>query len=371
MTTFGAIGSGRRTAFFLRLAKALPDRLRVTGVVTRSAERGGEVEAEWGVPTFRSVADLLRHERPDFVAAAVPWAAMPDAVRAVVEHRVPVLAETPPAPDLDGLRSLWSDVGLTGLVQVAEQYRLMPTHAARAAVVRAGVIGQPTSVQISSTHLYHAVSLIRGFLGIGFEPAEVTARTFTAPLADPLTAQDGWTGDDTPRPRDTTIATIDFAAARPWRADEAQGAAGGPMGLYDFTDNQWWNPLRARRIVVRGSRGELVDDRVVRLVDPVTPVESSLVRRQTGIDLNLELLDLKHISFDGQVVYRNPFAGSGLSDDDIAVADILHRTGAWARDEGPAPYPLAEACQDHLISLAIGDSARTGGPVTTGKEDWA
>jgi predicted dehydrogenase len=355
VTRLGAIGSGRRTAFFLRVARAVPDRLRVTGVVTRNAERGSEVEAEWGVPTFRTVAELLRHERPDYVAACVPWPAMPGAIREVVSHRLGVLAETPPAPDLDGLRALWADVGATGLVQVAEQYLLMPTHAARLAVVRDGVIGEPTSVQVSSTHLYHAVSLIRGLLGIGFEPAEVNARTFTAPLANPLSFS-GWSGDGTPQPLATTIATIDF---------------GGRMGLYDFTDNQWWNPLRHRRIVVRGSIGELVDDRVVRLADPVTPVESVLIRRQTGIDLNLELLDLKHISFDGKVVYRNPFAGSRMSDDDIAVAEILARTGAWARGEAPPPYPLAQACQDHLISVAIGDSARTGGPVTTTKEEWA
>ncbi len=364
VTRLGAIGSGRRTAFFLRIAQAVPDRLRITGVVTRSAERGSEVEATWSVPTFRTVAELLRHERPDFVAACVPWPAMPGAIREVVGHRLAVLAETPPAPDLDGLRSLWADVGATGLVQVAEQYLLIPTHAARLAVVRDGVIGEPTSVQVSSTHLYHAVSLIRGLLGIGFEPAEVNARTFTAPLANPLSFG-GWSGDGTPQPLATTIATIDFAGGR------ASGAGGtSRMGLYDFTDNQWWNPLRHRRIVVRGSLGELVDDRVVRLVDPVTPVESALIRRQTGIDLNLELLDLKHISFDGKVVYRNPFAGSRMSDDDIAVADILERTGAWARGEGPPPYPLAQACQDHLISLAIGDSARTGAPVTTTKEDW-
>jgi predicted dehydrogenase len=355
ITRVGAIGSGRRTAFFLRVARAVPDRLRVTGVVTRTAERGAEVEATWEVPTFRTVAELLRHERPDYVAASVPWPAMPDAVREVVGHGVAALAETPPAPDLDGLRSLWADVGATGLVQVAEQYRLMPTHAARLAVVRDGVLGEPTSVQVSSTHLYHAVSLVRGLLGVGFEPAEVAARQFTAPLADPLSFA-GWSGEATPRPLATTLATIDF---------------GGRMGLYDFTDNQWWNPLRHRRIVVRGSVGELVDDRVVRLADPLTPVESVLVRRQTGIDLNLELLDLKHISFDGRVVYRNPFAGSRMSDDDIAVADILVRTGAWARGEAPPPYPLAEACQDHLVSLAIGESVRTGGPVTTTTEAWA
>lgn len=353
-TTFGIIGTGWRSRFFVRLAATLPDRLRATGVVTRTAARAAEVSEGWGVPAFQSVADLLGHERPDYVIVSVPWPVTPDAIRTLVALGVRVLAETPPAPDLDGLRSLWSDVGASGLVQVAEQYRLMPGHAARLAVVGRGVIGEATSVQLSSTHLYHAVSLIRGFLGVLGEPATVHAHDFVAPLVNPLTPE-GWTGDDAPRPATTTLATIDF---------------GGRMGLYDFTDNQWWNPLRARRLVIRGSRGELVDDRVTRLADPTTPVESPLVRRQTGLDLNLEGLDLKHITFDGEVVYRNPFAGSGLSDDDLAVADLAERTGAWARDEGPAPYPLAEACQDHLIGLAIGESARTGRPVRTGPEPW-
>ncbi|MDG4836601.1 Gfo/Idh/MocA family oxidoreductase [Micromonospora sp. WMMD967] len=354
-TRFGLVGSGWRGEFFLRLARLLPQRLRATGVVTRTESRGAEVAAAWDVPTFRTTAELLAHERPDVVIVSVPWPVTPDVTRELVAAGVPVLAETPPAPDLAGLRALWADVGGSGLVQVAEQYLLMPGHAARLALVRAGVLGEPTSVQISSTHLYHAVSLIRGLLGVGFDAAEVSARAFTAPLADPLSPA-GWSGDDTPRQLSTTLATVDF---------------GGRMGLYDFTDNQWWNPLRGRRLVVRGSRGELVDDRVVRLVDPTTPVESSLVRRQTGLDLNLEGLDLKHISFDGDVVYRNPFVGSGMSDDDIAVADLLVRTGAWARQEGPAPYPLAEACQDHLISLAIGESVRTGRAVTTTAEAWA
>ena len=323
--------------------------------MTRSAERGAEVSSRWGVPTFSSVAELLRAEAPDFVIASVPWAVTPDATREVVEHGARVLAETPPAPDLPGLRALWADVGGSGLVQVAEQYLLMPAHAARLAVVREGVVGEPTSVQVSSTHLYHAVSMIRGLLDVGCEPVVVSARSFSAPLADPL-SPDGWSGDSTPKDLATTLATLDF---------------GGRMGLYDFTENQWWNPLRTRRIVVRGSNGELVDDHLVRLADPTTPVESHLVRRQTGIDLNLEGFDLDHISFDGRVVYRNPFQGCRLSEDDIGVATLLERTGAWARDEGPEPYPLAEGLQDHLISVAIEESLASGRDVTTTSEAWA
>ena len=69
---------------------------------------------------------------------SVPWPVTPDATRELVGRGVRVLAETPPAPDLPGLRKLWTDVGGSGLVQVAEQYLLMPGHAARLAAVRDG-----------------------------------------------------------------------------------------------------------------------------------------------------------------------------------------------------------------------------------------
>jgi predicted dehydrogenase len=351
---FGLVGSGWRSQFFLRLAEQSPARLSVSGVVTRSAERGAEVEARWGVPSYRSVGDLLAAERPEFVIPSVPWPVTPEVTKELVGYGVPVLAETPPAADLDGLRDLWSAVGSSGLVQVAEQYLHMPGHAARLAVVREGAIGEVTSVQISSTHLYHAVSMIRHVLGAGFEDATVSAQAFTAPLADPL-SKDGWTGDATPKKAVTTIATLEFPSG---------------MGLYDFTDNQWWNPLRTRRIVIRGSMGELVDDRVVRLADPRTPVESHLVRRQTGIDLNLEGFDLDHISFDGRVVYRNEYQGARFSEDDLAVVSLLCQMTAWCRGQAPEPYPLADGCQDHLISLAIGESLRTAASVTTSREAW-
>jgi predicted dehydrogenase len=353
--TFGLIGSGWRAEFFLRLASQLPDHFRATGVVTRSAERGAEVTARWGVPTFRTIAELLAADRHDVVVPCVPWPVMPVVTKELVAHGTKVLAETPPAPDVDGLCDLWDAVGSTGLVQVAEQYMLMPAHAARAVVVRSGVIGEPTSVQVSSTHLYHAVSMIRSLLGVGFTPARVVAQSFTAPLADPITPA-GWSDDITPIPARTTIATLDF---------------GGSSGLYDFTSNQWWNPLRGRRIVVRGALGEIVDDRVVRVVDTRTIVESPLVRNRAGTDLDLRGVDLEQISFDGKVLWRNDWFGARLSEDDIAVVDLLARTIAWSRDEGPPPYPLADGCQDHLCGLAIEESIRTGGSVTITEQRWA
>ncbi|MBE6482597.1 MAG: hypothetical protein E7Z94_09575 [Actinomyces ruminicola] len=93
--------------------------------------------------------------------------------------------------------------------------------------------------------------------------------------------------------------------------------------------------------------------------------------RRTGRDLNLEGNDLVHASLDGRVLYRNPWVGMRMSEDDLVVATILADAGSWVREEGPAPYPLAQACQDHLLSCAIDEAAASGRDVTTDVEDWA
>jgi predicted dehydrogenase len=364
ITTIGVVGSGWRADFYLRLAGLLPDRLAVVGVAVRRPETGEQVSARWGVPTYLTPAELIAKQHPDYVVTCLPWPVNPEVVGDLAEAGVRVLSETPPAPDADGLRRLWDRAGAGGLVQIAEQYLLLPGHAARRKLIEHGAIGRPTSVQVSSTHMYHAVSLMRGMLGagapagfsFGFGPVTASAARFTAPLADPI-ARDGWTDDDTPKEAGTTIATLDFGD--------------GASGLYDFTDNQWHNQLRLRRILIRGSLGEISDDTVIRLAGPRTILKSELRRSQLGYDLHLDGYDTEHISFDGEVLYQNPLIGLRLMDEEIAIATLMLATAAWASDDGPAPYSLADGSQDHLIALAIEESVRTGRPVTTAVEPWA
>lgn len=124
---------------------------------------------------------------------------------------------------------------------------------------------------------------------------------------------------------------------------------------------------------MRGSHGEIVDEVVTRLADHRTPVRAPLVRRQAGLDGNLEGWDLDTISYEGRVLWRNPCAGARLAEEEVALAALLDRCAAWLRGgrRDPGPYPLAEACQDHLLSLAIDEAAATGSPVSTGTEAWA
>ncbi|MEV4347949.1 gfo/Idh/MocA family oxidoreductase [Actinoplanes sp. NPDC049596] len=343
MTSFAVVGSGWRAEMFWRLAAALPD-VECLGAVVRTPR-------ELPVPTFGGLDEI----RPDFVVTAVPWEANPGVILEAVERGLPVLAETPPAPDEAKLRALWQLTGDTGLVQVAEQYLMVPAHAARLQAVRDGLIGEPTQVQVSSTHMYHAVSLIRGYLGQGRGPVTVRASRTTAPLVDPLTRA-GWTDSAEPRPAVTTIATLDFGDGR--------------SGLYDFTDNQWHNQLRFRRILVRGTHGELRDDEIVRLAGPRTIVRTPLVRRQTGYDLDLDDFDTDTIAFGERVLFRNPFPGRRWNDEEIAIATLLQRMAAWVRGDGPPPYPLADGAHDHLVALAIEEAADSGETVAVDAPPW-
>ena len=115
------------------------------------------------------------------VVTSVPWAATPVVVRELVARGVAVLAETPPAPDVEGLRALWADVGESGLVQVAEQNPFLPLLVALGRLVDDGVLGTPTSALVSSTHGYHAVAVLRRLLGAGGEPVTVRASAVEGP----------------------------------------------------------------------------------------------------------------------------------------------------------------------------------------------
>lgn len=346
VTTFAIVGSGWRAEYFWRIAAAL-DGLTCVGVVSRRAQ-------ELPVQVFLTLDECLA-VKPDFVVTAVPWGVTPPLVVELATRGVRVLAETPPAPDRDGLRELWHAVGGSGLVQVAEQYTRMPAHAARLALVRSGAIGSPTRVDVSSTHQYHAVSLIRTFLGVGRGPAEVRAVRTTAPLADPL-SRVGWADEVEIRQRTTTIATIAFA--------------GGGFGVYDFTDNQWHNQLLMRRLLVRGTTGELRDQEAVRLAGDRTIVQTPIVRRQTGYDLDLDGFDTDHITFGTDVLYRNPYPGKRWNDEEIAIATLLDDTAAWVTGAGPEPYSLADGIQDHRIALAIEEAADRGTTVSVEEEPW-
>ena len=290
---------------------------------------------------------------PAFVVVATPWPVTPDLLRELAGRGVPALAETPPAPDLDGLRAL-APLATTGRIQVAEQYQYQPLHAARLAVARSGRLGRVSQARVSAAHGYHGVDLIRRFLDLDREPLTITAHRFVSPIvASPDRDRPAGRGADRrvrPGPRRSST-----------RATGSASTTSRP--------DQYFSWIRASRVLVRGDRGE-IDGRSVRtLLDHRTPAVGELIRHDAGHDGNLEGFHHKGITLGDAWVYRNPFVPARLSDDEIAVATCLAGMRDWL-EGGPDVCSLADAAQDHYLGLCIDQAARTGEPVRTTGHVW-
>ena len=352
-THFALVGGGWRAEFYLRIAQALPERFTLDGLVVRDAVKGARLEAAWGVRTYRTLDALLGASSPAFVVTCVSWAANPGFVRELASRGIPVLSETPPAPDLEAMRALWSSVRGGPTVQVAEQYIYQPHHAARLVVVRSGALGRVSQAQVSAAHGYHGISLIRHLLGLGHENVTIRAREFVSPLVAGPNRQ-GPPEEERLTQSRQTIAWLDW---------------GDRLGVFDFAGDQYFSWIRNERVLVRGERGEINNLGASVLEDYRTPVESTFRRVVAGAEGNLEGLYLKGYLLEDRWVYRNPFVLARLTDDEIAVATSLDKM-ADHLEGGAPPYPLAEACQDHYLSLLVA-RAETGEEVRSETQPWA
>lgn len=352
--SFALVGAGWRGMFYRRVAEALAGRFRLTGVVTRSAARAAEVSAQWGVTAYPDLTALLDAGRPDFVVLSVPRQATVPWLETLTGRGLPVLCETPPAADLEGLRRVTSLLPGAAQVQVAEQYQYQPLHAARLAVTDGGLVGEVSMASLSVCHDYHAFSLIRRHLRVGSDPATIRATVLRSSM------ETGFGTSGPRRERGTTeetrvVGLVDFD---------------GRLGVYDFAGEQYFSYIRSPRVELRGSVGEIRDRevRVLRALDE--PATQELRREQTGPEGDLGGDSLRGISLGDRWVYRNPFPGARLSDDEIAIATSLERMGRFARG-GPAFYGLADAAQDHYLSLLLHEAAATGETTRSQPQPWA
>lgn len=354
--TFGIVGSGWRSEFFLRIAAAMPERFTVTGLVTRSADTAGDIERRWGVRGHADLDGLLAAGTPDFVVVSVPRDVAPGVIVELVDRGVPVLTETPPAGTLDDLVALWERVQRPGAptVQVAEQYHLSPLLSAQLAVAHSGRLGRPTQALVAQCHDYHGVSVIRRALGIGADDAEVTASVFRSPLV----AGPGRAGD----PTEERIVTATQTTAR--------FTFGDRLGVYDFAGEQYFSWIRGNRLLVRGERGEIENTEVRWLRRFDEPVFGSLRRVMTGEGGNLEGMFLRGILLGDEWVFRNPFLPARINDDEIAIARMLDGMPRAIAGEAPV-YSLAEASQDHYLALLMQRAAETGNTLRSTRQPWA
>lgn len=351
---FGVIGAGWRTKFFLRIANAFPERFRCVGVVVRNADKRAAFAAEWNVATYGSLKALADQQSMDFVVVSTNE--IEQVLIDVAREGIACLCETPPTREMDGLKRVFAAVQEAGgRVQVAEQYHLRPHHQAQKAVLDSGVIGTVSQAQISIAHGYHGISMMRHFLGLGFENAEIRATSFTSPMVQ----GSGRAGP----PLHENI--VDSEQVLAWFHFE-----NGTLGTLDFTSNQYRAWIRNERLLIRGERGEIsnLDVRYLQAFD--TPMAFNIERVTDG-----QAADQKFPAFigyrgAGKWLYQTPFARPILLDDEIAIAHCLERMKTFV-EHGTSFYSLSEALQDTYLGLLFEQAKQSGETLQSETQIWA
>lgn len=321
----GFIGGGDRVEnIYAPALKAMADRFEVAGVVTKSDDGAARITAQTGWTAGTDLADLTSRPEIDFLVAVLPTAVMDQTYPSLVDIGLPLLLETPFCwNEMKGRRLLQQIDKSKRLVSVAEQFPFLPQVQLQKKLIDLGLIGRVDAVMNDfSVYDYHGIALMRTLIG-----------------------------------RDRKAIRANGRMARIGNEDWLLGSVGledGGLLIHDYSAE--YSRSKARpdgTIRAYGDQGALDSERVIFANGSDAP----LIRKEDAGDL----ISLSVETPDGPVVWKNPFHGAGLYDEQIAVAELLMRMGDSARYHAPPPYSAADALTDVELLAAMRYSAEGGG----------
>ena len=332
MIKYGIIGAGWRSEFYLRIAALMPDTFKVSGIYIRNKQKREEFAEKYNVKILTSLEELLKTDF-DFIVSCVNKAEICNTVRELAGKNIPLLTETPIGTSNKEIDDFLAEIKPDWRVQVAEHFHFQPTNAAIKSVIESGILGEIKQVQLSCCHDYHAASLIRFFLGTGDEMPETSSFT----LPDTVTRYNSRRGLlEEPQivTAEEKIVILRFK---------------NKTALYDFNYEQYFSDIRSNRIIIKGTKGEIVNDRCTYLKDGL-PHSFTFKRNSYGTNENLDGYTLVNITAEGEVLYTNPFKMARLSDEEIAIATCLLNMKKYL-ETGVPFYTLREAATDTKMFL--------------------
>ncbi|MBQ8654517.1 MAG: Gfo/Idh/MocA family oxidoreductase [Clostridia bacterium] len=338
MTRFALVGGGWRAEFFARIALALPDRFQLTATYLRDPLKRADWQRRFGCRMAESPEDLLA-DKPDYLVVSIAKKANPDVLIRMMDLGLPILCETPPFITPEGMVRAWEAAKAKGvMLQVAEQYPDWPLYSAWQKAVDEGMLGEVSNINISAVHSYHAISLIRRFLNVGFENVTMTGCRHFFPVRA-TDSRDGLIphGEVSPARRDRLTMVFDS----------------GKTAFFDFSNVQYHSYIRTRQLTIQGDQGE-IDDMTLRCMNADgQPLCLTLQRHDLGLFNNNHYCPLG-LQLGDRWLWRNEFLYGSLNDDELAIAAVMERMGRLVRGESDEPaYSWEDGLQDAYLALVI------------------
>jgi len=327
---FVIIGSGWRSMYYVRIAKALPELFELCAMYCRTTEKAEKIALENNIHTTTSIEECSAYN-PDFVVVAVNKTSIYEVSKEWMEKGFSVLCETPPSLKLEELQDLWEMHERGAKLQVAEQYFLYPTYKGKLDILDSKILGDPYNVTIRAMHDYHAASIVRKILHTGFEKVTIYGKKHKFLVTETLTRYESlFDGRLVDKERDRL--TFEFE--------------NGKMAFYDFSSVQYRSTIRSIYLEVQGSRGEMVNETFRYLDDKNMPNEAKIIVEK------FESGQIESVKFEEKNVYQCIYGERGLPEDETAIAGLMSGMKEYNLT-GKEVYPLADAMQDAYITIMM------------------
>jgi choline dehydrogenase-like flavoprotein len=324
----GIVGAGHRVRdFYVPVLQALGDQYQTVGFTTRSPRTAQRLELASGIRSFADVRELVAKAKPTFLIVAVADRQNEATVLDLLDLGVPILAETPLAWSVEGMRKIIKKATTNKvIVGVAEQWPLFPLEQLRGALIQHGVFGSIRSVQDDfQLYRYHAIAQLRAYL------------------------------EGNP----TKIVSL-----QSWSEDEQGEDVSWQAGKVLFDSGAVLNHNYARTIPsassfvrICGERATMTNSELV-FISPSErkfAVDRKLTRSGNLIELSIEALGA------GVIAWKNPYSDHAFSDEHIAIAAVLDGMSK-AVLSGMAPtYTCEKFLTDMEVVRALYFSEMSGG----------
>jgi len=364
------VGSGWRSLYYVRIAKALPERFEMCAMLCRTREKSEKMAETYGIYTTTSTEECMEMN-PDFVVVVVSKPDIAKVSMEWLERGFTVLCETPASLDTDTLKELWNMHMKGKKLVVAEQYTRYPVYESMLKVLETGIIGEPDCLNISLAHEYHGASLIRAFLHQSVDVQfTVRAKTYEFPTVETLSRYERFS-DGRIADKKRTVATFEFSD--------------GKVAFYDFDSEQYRSPIRKNYVRLQGCSGEMINDefyyldkdynsgkarlvtsdRLIHTGDPNPNL--SIVREIVGTELQHDNTDIK-----SSTIYEPVFGCCGLAEDETAMARIMLDAADYAADKNNVlmDMELRKALQDSYTAILLAQAVSTGETVVSERQPW-
>lgn len=278
----GLVGSGYRAGFYLNIA--LQDKnIEIVKILCHSIESKEKME-KLGYKATICFNEFLKGEY-DFVVVTIKKDLNYSMSKRLMDEGICVLQETPAFTNISDYNDIYN---YKDKLMIAEQYKYYKYYQSLKHLIDTNVFGDIYEVEISEVHDYHMTSVIRYLFNLDLSSFSIYGSKYKAKITK---TKDRYKEYHSGELKDLSGKHLVFDVD-------------GIKIIYDFTGEEYRSPIRTKRLIIRGSRAELVDSRLRYLDEANEFKEKDLELVRVDEDL-MAIREVLYLSYDKFINNKN------------------------------------------------------------------